>query len=313
MPSSSVRIFADPDEYTAAIRVTTAKMSVVESGNFTAKLIRIDLHRLWMQRFFTGLPFISYVIPVARRAIITFYTDPGPSVFKNGLEIPPTDIVRFPVADEYYYRTPGPSSNAAMSLPVEDLAAASVMAGLDLKMPLDMMLTAPPAAAVARIRRLNAATGHLAEEAPEIIANPDAARGLEQALIEAMVGCLSHGQQCESTLARSQHAIVMRRFHRVVEENPEEPLYIPEICKVIRVSERTLRACCQEHLGMSPKQYLMLRRMRLVHRALRAAAPGAATVTDLATRYGFWDLGRFAGEYRALFGETPSVTLGQSR
>jgi hypothetical protein len=46
---------------------------------------------------------------------------------------------------------------------------------------------------MARLQRLHAVTGELAETAPEIIANPDAARGLEQALIEAMAECLSQG------------------------------------------------------------------------------------------------------------------------
>jgi AraC-like DNA-binding protein len=60
---------------------------------------------------------------------------------------------------------------------------------------------------------------------------------------------------------------------------------------------------------MGPKRYLLLRRMHLARQALRAGGHSAATVTETAMRYGFWHLGRFAGEYRALFGEMPSASL----
>ena len=197
-----------------------------------------------------------------------------------------------------------------MSLPIDHLASiASAMTGSELTPPRDAVLITPPPAAMVKLQRLHAAAGHLAEEASEIIANPDAARGLEQALIEALVACLAHQGGRGSSQAQGQHAIVMRRFRRVVEENPEQPLYIPEVCKAIGVSGRTLQTCCQEHLGMGPKRYLLLRRIHLARRALRQADPDAASVTDIATRYGFWQLGRFAGEYQSLFGESPSATL----
>jgi len=88
---------------------------------------------------------------------------------------------------------------------------------------------------------------------------------------------------------------------------------LAEICAATGVSERTLRNCCQEHLGMAPIRYLWLRRMHLARRALVKGDPAAATVTGIAMDYGFWELGRFATEYRALFGEPPSATLRRSR
>ena len=72
--------------------------------------------------------------------------------------------------------------------------------------------------------------------------------------MEALVGCFAYHKEHRNSVARVQHALVMRRFRRVLEENPEGPLFIPDVCAAIGVSERTLRTCCQEHLGMSPKR-----------------------------------------------------------
>jgi AraC-like DNA-binding protein len=66
---------------------------------------------------------------------------------------------------------------------------------------------------------------------------------------------------------------------------------------------------CQTQLGISPTQYLLLRRMGMARQALREADPGVTRVTDVATEFGFLELGRFAVKYRQIFGETPSSTL----
>jgi len=132
-------------------------------------------------------------------------------------------------------------------------------------------------------------------------------------LIHALVECLRVGEADEDRSARRQHVLIMRRFRRAMEEDPDHALYIPDLCGAIRVSERTLRSCCQEQLGISPKRYLLLRRMHLARRALREGSPTTTTVTEIAARYGFWQFGRFAGEYRSLFGELPSATLSHPR
>ena len=311
MPSSAVRTFSDADDYAAAIRAGTVELTVTERGDFNAKLVRIDLQRLWMQRFSDNLPRICNVTNlIEERVFVTFRTKPGPSLLQGGIEIRPSAVLRFDRVREYYHRSSGSAEFATMSLPTDDLACVGeVMSGVDLTTPCDAMSISSAPAVMQRLQRLHAAAGDLAENAPEIVANPDAARGLEQALVEAMVDCLGYREHHHSSAAQGQHAIVIRRFRRVVEENPEQPLYIPEVCKAIKVSSRTLQACCHEHLGMGPKRYLVLRRMGLARRALREAASDAASVTDIATRFGFWQLGRFAVEYQSLFGESPSATL----
>ena len=165
----------------------------------------------------------------------------------------PTGIMRHSEGKNSFQHTAGSACWGAMSLSVEDMVSVgAAMAGCDLTPPKDALIVIPLPAAMARLQRLHVAAGRLAEEAPEIIANPDAARGLEQALIEAMIGCLGKSEVGEDNAAQQQHGLIMRRFHRVMAENLDQPFYLPEICKTIGVSDRTLRRCCQEHLGSAP-------------------------------------------------------------
>src|SRR6202166_2372746 len=121
-----------------------------------------------------------------------------------------------------------------------------------------------------------------------------------------MVRCLTEGTVAAMTNGGQRHEAIIARFEEFLEANPNTPLYLPEICAAIGAAERTLRAACEERLGMGPIRYLTLRRMHLVRRALLQVDRSAATVTKIVTDYGFWELGRFAAAYRGLFGESPS-------
>jgi AraC-like DNA-binding protein len=78
------------------------------------------------------------------------------------------------------------------------------------------------------------------------------------------------------------------------------------------VSPRTLESHFKTFLGTTPLGWLRRTRFASVRRALESGR-GEATVTRIALANGFGQLGRFAAEYRAIFGETPSATLRRSR
>jgi len=231
MPSSAVRRFTDSDDYAAAIRATRAEITVTGRGHFTAKLTRIDLHRLRMQRFSDNLPRVGHSAVMNGRAIISFRTHPGPSLLWGGVETKPASITRHNEHLSEFIRV---RLLGAMSLPVEDMVSiGAAIAGCGLTPPKDALTLTPSPSAMAKLQRLHAAAGQLAEDAPEIIIHPEAAWSLEQALIEAMVRCLAEGELGEDRSALRYHVLIMHRFRRAVEENPDQPLYIPEPCKSI--------------------------------------------------------------------------------
>ncbi len=313
MSSISVTTYSDPEQYESAYIGAKAEILPLRPGPFSARTTRIVFNKLWLAAADELAACVKHITQRPKRAFVTFVTRPGADVTADGVAMPPTGIIRHSVAHSYHEHSEGPMSRGAVSLPVEDMiGAGAAMIGRDLTPPRDTLRVTPPPWAMDRLLRLHAAARMLADSTPAmILLHSQVARGLEQALVEAMVACQGEAGPREERWAQRCHEMIMRRFRRVLEENPDRALYIPEICAAIGVPDRTLRLCCQEHLRMGPKQFLLLRRIHLARRALRAADANVSTVTDIATMYGFWHFGRFATFYHSVFGESPSTTLRQ--
>jgi AraC-like DNA-binding protein len=311
MADSAVVTFTDPDAYHAGFRGLQVEGIVTARGEYRAELTRIDLHRLWMQRGDESLPRVASIRPSGKRASILLATDRNqPAMHINGMAVSASEIVLHGVSSLRHSRSSAACRWGALALTQEDLAAAGqALIGREFIAPSFTDRIRPPAPRLSRLRNLHEAAGNLAKTAPDILSRPEVARALEQALVHAMVSCISGGVTAEAGTAHHRHAVVMRRLEELLEANPDRTLYLAELCVATGASDRTLRACCQEHLGMSPMRYLWLRRMHLARRALRVADPAAATVTEIATNYGFWELGRFSVAFRSLFGESPSAAL----
>jgi AraC-like DNA-binding protein len=310
MPDCAVRTFTDPDAYHAAIRDAHAEGVVTGRGNFRAESTAIWLDRLSLQRSKETLPRAVYSAVDPKVFGIVFATFPGQQAYINGFEFSQGDVIVFRAGSIGHNRTSGACQWGSIALTHEDIAAAGqAIIGRELTAPPLTHLIRPPAPFLSRLLNLHEAAGHLAKTAPDMLAHPEVARALEQKLVHAMVLCMSGGETAETRCTHHRHAAILRRLEDLLEANPDRTLYAAELCAAAGASDRTLRACCQEFLGTSPMRYLWLRRMYLARRGLRIADPTATTVTEVATNFGFWELGHFSVAYRSLFGESPSAAL----
>lgn len=281
------------------------------AGNYLFKTTQVGMDRLWMARYSLSLPQVNVFRIRPERTVIGFLTDTSSSIHYCGVKIPPGDIV-INRAREAHQRTDTALNAGTMSLPTDELdAAIEAVVGVDFMRRLAGPLIRPSPALMSRLLKLHRAVGRLAQDTPEIIELPEVHRALEEQLIHLMVRCLAEGLGVEITTGIRRHDAIMTKFENFLASHPDRPLYLTEICAGIGVAERTLRAACDEHLGMGPIRYLALRRMYLVRRALLGADASKTSVTRVVTDHGFWELGRFSVAYRALFGESPAETLRQ--
>jgi AraC-like DNA-binding protein len=307
---SRVFDFSDPSQCKAVVQSADLELFPTAKGNFHAEVTQIGMNRLLLHRFRASLPQVNTVAVKPGRRSIGFLTAPDASPFLHcGVEVLPGDIVvnKF---DVVHQRSEANVGYGTVSLPIDtfDAAAEAVLGREFLEIPRTRTIR-PNSAVMLRLLKLHKSVGQLAHDTPDVLEIPEVGRALEHALIHVMVRCLAEGAAVAPSTGSGRHDAIIARFEEFLEANPDRPLYLTEICAAIGVAERTLRASCEEHLGMGPIRYLTLRRMHLVRRALLHSDPSKATVTQIVTDHGFWELGRFSVAYRMLFGESPSCTL----
>jgi AraC-like DNA-binding protein len=311
MAWSRVSTFTDPFQCQSALQsADQAEILPTARGSFHVELTQIAMDKLRMQRFTIDLPQVVTAAITSDRQAIAFLLEESSSRLQHcGIEVTPHDIVVYD-HDVLHQRSTFDYHLGTMSVPLDDFPAlCETIAG---NVPPDKRrhpTVRPDPALLSRLRKLHKALGQLAHDTPDILDMPEVRQALEEQLIHIMVRCLTNGTSAETTTGYHRRDAIIARFEEFLSANPDRPLYLTEICAGVGVSERTLRACCEEHLGMGPIRFLTLRRMHLAHRALLRADPSKSTVTRIVTDHGFWELGRFSVAYRTLFGEKPSATL----
>jgi AraC-like DNA-binding protein len=305
--------FDDPRDYERGVRAANISDLVIsEPGVFEASLTTMRIGRVWLQSGGESLARTLHIAIGDLPRSITFLAErEATPIIQSGAEFGAGDVVSFGRNTSHFQRTFGPIRWAAMSLLPGDLeAAVNTMTGSGLGDPSASQCVKPSPARLARLRQLFQEVNRMAVSGEAILDHPEVRRSLEHALIIAMVACLSTGTEKTHSAGWHRHQQIMLRFREWLEANNHRAVYLQEVCTALEVSAPTLRRCCEEHLGMSPMQYLGLKRLNLARRELQRRN-SQTSVTATAMNFGFWHLGRFADEYRSLFGESPSATLAR--
>jgi AraC-like DNA-binding protein len=311
MPGSATMVFSEPEDLETALHADGyLGLWVTGRGQFRARLTRVALNCLHLYAVEEQLPRIAFIAVPADMMLISFPIGAGAVPVYGGIGMQADKIISIGPGQHVHARTDGPCRWGAIWLPVKEMVRyGGALTGAPFVIPPFIQIWRPPQVVGKDLHRLHATATRIAEIHPRALVAAEAAHGLEQQLIHAVVECLSAGSGGEVTAAARRHQDMMVGFERLLQAHPARDLGITETCAALGVSDRLLRSVCAEHLGMSPTGYDRLRRMSLVHRALRRAGPRAASVSGIAQRHGFRDAGRFAINYRTAFGELPSATL----
>ncbi len=84
---------------------------------------------------------------------------------------------------------------------------------------------------------------------------------------------------------------------------------IETLSKQHHVSEKTLQKSFKSLFGFTPKHFFQQLKLNHVYHDLKYADPHNETVTQVAYKWGFTQMGHFSNYYTALFGESPLQTL----
>ena len=140
---------------------------------------------------------------------------------------------------------------------------------------------------------------------------PELSFGLQEALLGSLVDHLELGSQDRQRLPAHAAAQLVRSAIGFMHESGADS--VVEIGEALGVSRRSLELGFQKYVGVPPKRYLKTLRLHRCRAELLEQHASETSVGEIARRHGFWHMGQFGRDYRGLFGERPSDTLGRQR
>ena len=288
----------DPDLLTEAVRDAGFEHLQLHPGPFEGELVRAEVGGLTIDRGSYSQTLLVRGGFASTRVTIGFLLSDREPGCINGIRSRAHDLVVFPEGGELDYVLPAATEWCAVQLDRDALLAA----GIPEESIGRMSVVSPRAGQHARLAQLMRA-------AVEGLVGSQEQRRFRDALIEELHQSLDPRRNQSRNPNFYERADLLRRFERLVDEQGPERCSIAELARSLGVARRTLELAFHDYLGLSPARYIAVLRLNAMRRELLRASADNLRVADLAERYGIAHLGRFAGEFRKMFGEHPRDTL----
>ncbi len=306
----AVRHFSEPDDFTGALLGGQFDYLPVPGQAFSATLRLLRVGDLVVQHADTSAHIARGAVAAGLAALIVPLRYSAQPARMNGESAAGAQAFLAPGGFEFHGHCPSPTTWAALSLPLPQLAALAELAPLRLGKHGEASLLALPPSAAARLAAALDEAARMAHELPRDVALPGCAAGLAMALREAVADALTADARLLSRPRAGREAQrVVRSAEDLMHAQIGQPIYREQLCVSLGVSLRKLHDAFVAVSGLSPQTYLKIRRLTLARQALRRASNPPPLVKSVALAHGFWHLGYFSRDYRALFGEPPSRTV----
>jgi Helix-turn-helix domain len=237
-------------------------------------------------------------------------------VMLDGAPCQASDLVIFPPECHFTFVRSGHVEWVAWSLPREESIARKILpAATNQESPKTAkhLVRLPEPIALRLIEASRQALRSIRNCAPAD--RPIMARDIERALMDELAYVWDN--RLNETVLPNKYTLSSERIVletlEFVRTRSTEIINIADIVKATKVEYRTLLRAFVRYLGFSPKHYLRLRQLNLVYYDVRRGNGASARLADILAIHGVTEFGRFAGHYRALFGELPSETYRRSR
>ncbi|PAK10725.1 helix-turn-helix transcriptional regulator [Burkholderia ubonensis] len=125
----------------------------------------------------------------------------------------------------------------------------------------------------------------------------------------AIARCGTHAAAPSDDVSARLPGKYRRAYRYLMERLDQRDLSVREIAAHIDVTERALQAAFKTYLGLSPSELIRRQRMERIRGELLSDAPRAASVLEIASRWGIQHRSTLVNGYRRMFDEAPSQTF----